>query len=99
MAGGRWAEGQWRPQFTIQLRDDVIDDASSVADHGSTPIWRRTDIRRVDHRTLKEAGIERSPERRISAFRIEKMSSRERAEYVRLARRLVAINRTVTQRD
>lgn len=79
-AGGRRKASGGRN--SLQLRDDVIARRKLVADTINAHLAKNGHKARVDHRTLKEQGIERSPERRISAFRIEKMSSRERAEYV-----------------
>ena len=66
----------------LQLRDDVISQRKLVADTINEHLAKNGHMVRVDHRTLKERGIERSPERRISAVRIEKMTIKERAEYV-----------------
>jgi len=79
-AGGRRKASGGRN--ALQLRDDVIARRKLVADTINAHLAKNGHKARVDHRTLKEQGIERSPERRISAVRIEKMSSRERAEYV-----------------
>ena len=66
----------------MELRDDVIAKRKLVADTINHHLAMNGHDSRVDHRTLKEQGIQRSAERRIAAFRIEGMSAKEKAEFV-----------------
>ena len=79
-AGGRRKASGGRN--SLQLRDDVIAKRKLVADTINEHLANNGHEARVDHRTLKERGITRAPERRISAIRIGKMSDRQKAEFL-----------------
>jgi len=79
-AGGRRKASGGRN--SLQLRDDVIVKRKLVADTINEHLANNGHQTRVDHRTLKDRGIRRAPERRISAVRIEKMSDKEKSEHV-----------------
>jgi hypothetical protein len=78
--GGRRKDGGGRN--AMELRDDVIAKRKLVADTINHHLAMNGHDSRVDHRTLKEQGIQRRAERRIASFRIEGMSAKERAEFV-----------------
>ena len=66
----------------MELRDDVLAKRELVADTLNHHLAIHGHAARVDHRTLKAQGIERKAERRIPAFKIEKMSDQEKARFV-----------------
>jgi hypothetical protein len=73
----------------LRLRDDLIDRKKMGADAINEALAEAGHDARVDHRSLKQQGIERKPERHLGAAKIRKMSSAERKQYdaARLARR------------
>ena len=66
----------------MELRDEVLAKRKLVADTINHHLAMQGHDARVDHRTLKEQGLERKAERRIPAFRLEKMSPAEKAAYI-----------------
>ena len=83
-AGGRRKASGGRN--ALQLRDEVIAKRKLVADTINSHLELNGHDARVDHRTLKDQGIERKAEQRIAAFRIERMSDQEKAQRVALRR-------------
>lgn len=79
-AGGRKKASGGRNR--MELRDDVLAKRKLVADTINEHLSMHGYYTRVDHRTLKAQGVERAPERRMSAVRIEKMSEREKFAHV-----------------
>ena len=84
--GGRKKAGCGRN--SMELHDDVSAKRELVSDTINDHLAMAGHQARVDHRSLKERGIERTPERRISAVRIEKMSDYEKAEYVKARKKI-----------
>ena len=66
----------------MELRNDVLAKRELVADTINDHLSMHGHGRRVDHRTLKEQGVDRTAEQRIASFRIEGMSAQEKAEFV-----------------
>lgn len=66
----------------MELRNDVLAKRELVADTINHHLAKHGHDRRVDHRTLKEQGVDRTAEQRITSFRIEGMSAQEKAEFV-----------------
>ena len=79
-AGGRRKASGGRNR--MELRNDVLATRKIVADTINEHLSMHGYDTRVDHRTLREQGVNRTPERRMSAVRIEKMSEREKSEHV-----------------
>ena len=72
-SGGRTAI-ELRGQVITQRKEAVETNNEALEDYGH-------DIR-FDHRTLRERGIDRKPERYLGPARIRGMSARERSEYI-----------------
>lgn len=66
----------------MQLRDQVIATRKLVADTLNSHLERHGHETRVDHRTLREQGVNRLPERHLGPARIRGMSTKEKAQYV-----------------
>ncbi len=66
----------------MQVRENLIETRHMVATIINEHLQRNGITERVDHRTLKEQGIERRAERHLGAFRIRGMSGDERLAYV-----------------
>ena len=66
----------------MQLRDDVLAKRELVANTINEHLAKGGHAARVDHRSLKQQGIDRKPERRVPKFRIDEMSEQEKARYV-----------------
>ena len=71
----------------MQLRDDVLAKRELVASTINEHLARSGHAARVDHRSLKQQGIDRRPERRIPKFRIDEMSDQEKARHVAARKR------------
>ncbi|MGY0652661.1 MobA/MobL family protein [Luteimonas sp. A537] len=65
----------------MQLRDSVISTRKAVADTINRHLETNGHSARVDHRTLKDQGLERKAERHLGQARIRNMSSEEKATY------------------
>lgn len=65
-----------------QLREDLIVTRKMVADIINHHLAANGHEARVDHRTLKEQGVRRKPERHLGPARVRGMSAQEKAEYV-----------------
>lgn len=68
----------------MQLRHDVTAVRMSMADTINHHLEINGHAERVDHRSLKEQGIDRRAERHLGPARIRDMSSKEKAQYVSL---------------
>ncbi len=66
----------------LALRNQLISQRKAAADEINVALIKHGHDLRVDHRTLKERGFERAPERYLGPARIRKMTSTERASYV-----------------
>ena len=71
----------------MQLRDEVLAKRELVASTINEHLARSGHAARVDHRSLKQQGIDRRPERRIPKFRIDEMSDQEKARHVAARKR------------
>jgi len=65
-----------------QVREDLIATRKVVADTINHHLASSGHEARVDHRTLKEQGVRRKPERHLGPARVRGMSAREKAEYI-----------------
>jgi hypothetical protein len=83
--GGCKKEGGGRNR--LQVRDDLIALRKRSADTQNAALARYGHDVRVDHRSLKDQGIERQPERHLGPARIKGLSGREKAAYVAARRR------------
>lgn len=68
-------------QNRLELRDRMIAMRKACADLQNTALAKHGHIARVDHRSLKDQGINRSPERHLGQARIRGMSKETRAHY------------------
>jgi hypothetical protein len=66
----------------LVLRDDVIETRRKCAELQNAALAKHGHTARVDHRTLKQQGIDRIPERHLGPARIRNMSSAEQERYV-----------------
>ncbi|MDR7068128.1 hypothetical protein J2X02_000945 [Pseudoxanthomonas japonensis] len=66
----------------MQVRDDLIALRKLVADIQNTHLARHGHAVRVDHRSLRDQGISRAPERHLGPGRIRQMSPQEKQDYV-----------------
>lgn len=65
-----------------QLRDDMVSMRKLSADLQNRALERAGSASRVDHRSLKEQGITRVPERHLGQARIRSMTKAQKSEYV-----------------
>lgn len=73
MSGGR---------TRMQVRDDLIAMRRRAAEILNLHLARRGHCARVDHRSLRDQGAFRAPERHLGPGVIRRMSAREKGEYV-----------------
>jgi hypothetical protein len=66
----------------LQLRDEVIAKRKLVADIQNEMLAEMGASTRVDHRSHRERGIERQPERHLGQARIRTMTVEERSDYL-----------------
>jgi len=66
----------------VELRDDVIAKRKKIADTINQALAVHGHDARVDHRSHKERGIERQPERHLGPAKIKHMSEDDKAMYV-----------------
>lgn len=66
----------------LQLRDDVIDKRKRVASIQNQMLAEVGEKTRVDHRSYRERGIERQPERHLGQAHIRTMTQQDRTDYV-----------------
>lgn len=71
----------------MELRDKVIRTRELVADIQNRHLAMHGHSDRVDHRSLKEQGVERDAERHLGVARLKAMSAELKAEYVAARRR------------
>ncbi|KGV14775.1 MobA/MobL family protein [Burkholderia pseudomallei] len=65
----------------MELRDELIATRKKCADLQNVVLEKYGHTVRVDHRTLKDQGIDRSPERHLGQARIRAMSKEDREQY------------------
>jgi hypothetical protein len=65
----------------MQLRDELIAIRKKCADLQNAALAKYGHTVRVDHRSLKEQGIDRKPERHLGQARIQAMSKKDREQY------------------
>lgn len=78
--GGCRKDGGGRSR--LKVRDDLISTRKLIADRQNAALEKYGYDARVDHRSLKEQGIDRKPERHLGPARIKRMSAHAKAEYV-----------------
>jgi hypothetical protein len=66
----------------LALRDEVIEIRRKCAELQNAALEKHGHTARVDHRTLKQQGVDRQPERHLGPTRISGMSSEDKAQYV-----------------
>ena len=66
----------------LALRDEVIAMRKTCANLQNTALEKAGSSARVDHRTLKEQGIDREPEQHLGPARIRNMSTADKEQYV-----------------
>lgn len=77
--GCRKASGGRAP---IQVRDDLIAMRKRAADIQNAHLARHGQSVRVDHRSLRDQGVSRAPERHLGPGLIRRMSAQEKVEYL-----------------
>lgn len=65
----------------MELRDQMIAIRKACADIQNAALAKYGHIARVDHRTLRDQGIDRQPERHLGQARIRSMSLEDRQQY------------------
>lgn len=65
----------------MQVRDDLIAMRKLAADIQNFHLARHGYAARVDHRSLREQGVLRAPERHLGPGRIRQMSPQQRVAY------------------
>ncbi|MGF6997273.1 MobA/MobL family protein [Paraburkholderia sp. GAS32] len=65
----------------MELRDELIATRKKCADLQNAALEKCGHTARVDHRSLKDQGIDRIPERHLGQARIRTMSTEDREEY------------------
>ncbi|RDZ27457.1 MobA/MobL family protein [Lysobacter silvisoli] len=68
------------------LRAHLIDQRRAVTEQINAALSKHGHTIRIDHRTLKERGIDRAPERYLGPAKIRKMTKEEREAYVKKKR-------------
>ncbi len=66
----------------LALRDELIKTRKQCAQLQNAALEKYGHAARVDHRTLKQQGVERTPERHLGQARVRNMSEMEKAQYV-----------------
>ncbi|QBK04492.1 plasmid mobilization protein [Hylemonella gracilis] len=66
----------------LELRLELIEMRRRCAELQNAALEKYGHAARVDHRTLKQQGIEREPERHLGAARIRKMTGTEKQQFV-----------------
>ncbi|GMG91646.1 hypothetical protein Cmtc_28660 [Cupriavidus sp. TKC] len=70
----------------LALRDELIQTRKMCADLQNAALEKHGHPIRVDHRSLREQGIERAPERHLGPARIQEMSEEDKARVVEARR-------------
>lgn len=65
----------------MELRDEMIAMRKKSADLQNAALSKYGHTARVDHRTLKDQGIDRQPERHLGQARVRSMSADDRKQY------------------
>ena len=65
-----------------ELRDEVIEIRRKSAELQNAALEKYGHAERVDHRSLRQRGIERGPERHLGQARIRKMSAADKDTYI-----------------
>ena len=68
----------------MELREWVVTQRKIVADLTNAALARHGHWERVDHRTLRDQGVRRKPERYLGPARIRTMTATEKTQYVRV---------------
>lgn len=68
---------------TLELRMELIETRRKCADLQNAALEKHGHAVRVDHRTLKEQGIARAPERRLGLARVKKMTETDKQAHVK----------------
>lgn len=66
----------------MELRDAVIETRRKCAELQNAALEKHGHATRVDHRTLKQQGIQRQPEQRLGQASIKYMSEAEKSQFV-----------------
>jgi hypothetical protein len=66
------------------LRDEVIATRKKIADIQNQALAEHGHSARVDHRSLREQGLQRRPERHLGPTRIKNMSDEEKVLFATL---------------
>jgi len=66
----------------LALRDEVIETRRTCAELQNAALEKHGHTARVDHRSYKDQGIEREPERHLGQARIRNMSGQDKAQYI-----------------
>ncbi|SAL19515.1 Mobilization protein A [Caballeronia telluris] len=66
---------------SMQMRDELIATRKKCADLQNAALAKYGHTARVDHRTLKDQGIDREPERHLGQARVRSMSADDRKQY------------------
>lgn len=70
----------------LALRDELIHTRKTCADLQNATLQKYGHSARVDHRSLKEQGVDRAPERHLGPARIQEMSGDDKARVVEARR-------------
>ena len=66
----------------LAMRDDAIENRKTCAAVLNAALEKHGHTARVDHRTLKQQGVDRQPERHLGPTRISNMSDEDKALYI-----------------
>lgn len=66
----------------LELRDEVIEQRRKCAELQNMALAKHGHAARVDHRTLKQQGINRKPEQHLGPARIRNMTGEDKEQYV-----------------
>lgn len=65
----------------LELRDEVISTRKRIADLQNQVLAEHGHVARVDHRSLREQGLQRRPERHLGQARVRGLSAYEKAQF------------------
>lgn len=66
----------------LELRDEVIGTRKKIADLQNQALLKYGHVAKMDHRSLRDRGIARPPERRYAPVQIKRMSAQDRQQLV-----------------
>lgn len=66
----------------LELRDEVIGTRKKIADLQNQALLKYGHAAKMDHRSLRDRGIARSPERRYAPVQIKRMSAKDKQQLV-----------------